>query len=60
MSRYWCSKLPDDLVLTEITDQGPVKKEDYQKERKFKKDEVKEAVNRVGGRVGSRADFDRV
>merc|ERR1712096_389625 len=45
LSRYWCSKLPEDLVLTEITVQGPVKKENYQKESKFSRDEVEEAVN---------------
>ena len=44
-SKYWCSKLPEDLVLTEITDHGPVKKEDFQKESKFKWDEEEEAVN---------------
>ena len=34
-------------MLTEITDQGPVKKEDYQKQKesKFSRDEVEEAVN---------------
>eukprot|EP00092_Neocalanus_flemingeri_P019636 GFUD01021268.1.p1 GENE.GFUD01021268.1~~GFUD01021268.1.p1 ORF type:complete len:496 (+),score=153.04 GFUD01021268.1:85-1572(+) len=26
-NKYQCAKLPDDLVLTEITDQGPVKRE---------------------------------
>merc|ERR1719233_322406 len=29
--KYWNAKLPDDLVLTEITDQGPIKKVDVKK-----------------------------
>ena len=40
-SKYWCSKLSEDLVLTEITDEGPVKKEDFENSR-FKKDEEEE------------------
>jgi len=28
--KYWNAQLPDDLVLTEITDQGPIKKRDLE------------------------------
>jgi predicted DNA-binding protein YlxM (UPF0122 family) len=37
-SKYWCAKLPDDLVLTEITDQGPVKKEDIREAERSKRE----------------------
>ena len=30
--KYFCAKLPEDLVLTEITHQGPVKREDLRQE----------------------------
>jgi len=62
LSRYWCSKLPEDLVLTEITVQGPVKKENYQKESKFSRDEVEEAVNEddLNRYEWDGADFDQV
>jgi len=36
-SKYRCAKLPDDLVLTEITDQGPVKKEDLREADRVKR-----------------------
>jgi len=36
-SKYTNVKLPDDLVLTEFTDEGPVKKEDLREAAKFKR-----------------------
>jgi hypothetical protein len=43
-SKYWCAKLPDDLVLTEITDQGPVKKEDIREAERSKRELVKQEL----------------
>ena len=36
--------MPDDLVLTEITDQGPVKKEDLREESRLKRMEAKKEL----------------
>jgi hypothetical protein len=43
-SKYWCARLPDDLVLTEITDQGPVKKEDIREVERSKRQLVKQEL----------------
>ena len=43
-SKYWCAKLPDDLVLTEITDQGPVKKEDIREAERSKRELAKQEL----------------
>ena len=43
-SKYHCAPLPDDLVLTEITDQGPVKKGDLREESRLKRMEAKKEL----------------
>merc|ERR1712025_1522694 len=43
--KYTNAKLPDDLVLTEITDFGPVKKEDLSNADEYSKFQAKEEVD---------------
>jgi len=43
-AKYKCTKLPDDLVLTEITDQGPVKKEDLREADRVKRQLAKKEM----------------
>eukprot|EP00092_Neocalanus_flemingeri_P031090 GFUD01033770.1.p1 GENE.GFUD01033770.1~~GFUD01033770.1.p1 ORF type:complete len:487 (+),score=160.20 GFUD01033770.1:66-1526(+) len=40
-NNYQCAKIPDDLVLTEFTDQGPVKRENLREEGRIKREMAK-------------------
>ena len=43
--KYNCAKLPDDLVLTEFTDQGPVKREELREEGRIRREIAKREVD---------------
>jgi len=64
--KYFCAKLPEDLVLTEITDQGPVMREDLRKEGRIKReiakrevDEDEDYLDRYEMREADEDDLDR-